>query len=139
MAYVLPVLFLPQMIVRSPREKTACFITPRFSILILISAPAFDKTSYYPLEKQTIHFQTYIFDSDETGKLIAEALMLASKRGVKVFLMVDGYASQKMPKPFLNKLIFSGVNFRFFGFASMRICICCSGIEKKIIKMKECH
>ena len=64
--------------------------------------------------KQTIHFQTYIFDSDETGKLIAEALMLASKRGVKVFLMVDGYASQKMPKPFLNKLIFSGVNFRFF-------------------------
>jgi cardiolipin synthase A/B len=44
----------------------------------------------------TIHLQTYIFDEDETGQLIANSLINASKRNVQVYLFVDGYASQSL-------------------------------------------
>ena len=36
-----------------------------------------------------IHIQTYIFDSDQTGNLVAEALIRAVSRNVKVFLLVS--------------------------------------------------
>jgi phosphatidylserine/phosphatidylglycerophosphate/cardiolipin synthase-like enzyme len=42
---------------------------------------------------ESIHLQTYIYDDDETGQLVADALIAAHKRGVKVYLMADGYAS----------------------------------------------
>src|SRR5215216_2101615 len=42
--------------------------------------------------KETIHLQTYIFDEDETGRGVAEALMAAARRKVAVFVLVDGYA-----------------------------------------------
>ena len=44
--------------------------------------------------KQTIHLQVYIYDNDETGKQVGDALKAAAKRGVAVYLHVDGYASQ---------------------------------------------
>src|SRR5687768_4464386 len=47
--------------------------------------------------KNIIHLQTYIFDDDETGSRIANALMEAAGRGVQVFVLVDGYASQGLP------------------------------------------
>ena len=44
----------------------------------------------------TIHLQVYIYDNDETGKQVANALKAAAKKGVAVYLHVDGYASQKL-------------------------------------------
>lgn len=64
--------------------------------------------------KSSIHLQTYIYQADETGILIAKALMKAAKRKVVVFLLVDGYASQSIPKSLVKELQDSGVNFRFF-------------------------
>lgn len=64
--------------------------------------------------EQTIHLQTYIFDSDETGSLVADALKSAVKRGVKVFVIADGYASQGMSKAFIKELDEAGIRFRFF-------------------------
>jgi len=64
--------------------------------------------------KLIIHLQVYIFDEDETGKEITLALMEAAKRGVKVYLMADGYASQKLSKKFIQELEEAGVHFRFF-------------------------
>lgn len=64
--------------------------------------------------KHSIHFQTYIFDEDETGTRIANALIAAAKRGVQVYLMPDGYASQHLSKPFIARLKEEGVHFRFF-------------------------
>jgi cardiolipin synthase len=61
-----------------------------------------------------IHLQAYIYDDDETGKEIANALMEAASRGVKVYLMADGYASQVMSQSFIDQLRMAGVNFRFF-------------------------
>ncbi|HLX90926.1 MAG TPA: phospholipase D-like domain-containing protein [Puia sp.] len=62
----------------------------------------------------TIHLQTYIFEHDETGIMVANALIEAAKRRVNVYLLVDGYASQSLPKSFIRKLTEAGVNFRFF-------------------------
>ena len=45
--------------------------------------------------RESIHLQTYIFNEDETGQRIAGALRSAAQRGVKVYLLVDGYASQR--------------------------------------------
>lgn len=64
--------------------------------------------------KHSVHLQIYIFDDDETGSEVAAALMKAAKRGVKVYLLLDGYASQNLPDKFITDLKESGVQFRWF-------------------------
>lgn len=64
--------------------------------------------------RSAIHLQVYIFEDDETGRLVADALAEAAGRGVKVFLLVDGYASQNLPDEFIEELSASGVAFRLF-------------------------
>jgi cardiolipin synthase len=62
----------------------------------------------------SIHLQTYIYDDDETGRMIAGELMAASQRGVNVFMLIDGYASRHLPAEFIEQLTASGIRFRFF-------------------------
>jgi cardiolipin synthase len=62
----------------------------------------------------SLHLQTYIFDEDETGIRVAEALIRAAKRGVLVYVLLDGYASQKLSKTFIQQLQDVGVHFAFF-------------------------
>jgi cardiolipin synthase A/B len=62
----------------------------------------------------SLHLQTYIFDEDETGSKIAEALMEASGRGVLVYVLLDGYASQHLSIAFKGRLKEAGVQFGFF-------------------------
>jgi cardiolipin synthase len=64
--------------------------------------------------KHSIHLQTYAFAEDETGIQIADALKDAARRGVKVYLLADGYASQKLSKEFKDGLKEAGVHFRYF-------------------------
>ena len=64
--------------------------------------------------KLTIHLQTYIYENDETGRKVAEALKSAATRGVSVYLHVDGYASQKLRGEFRHDLEKAGVHFKFF-------------------------
>jgi len=64
--------------------------------------------------KESIHIQIYIYDNDETGRLVADALKEAVKRKVAVYLMADGYASYAMSQNFIEELGTSGINFRFF-------------------------
>ncbi len=64
--------------------------------------------------QKTVHLQTYIFEEDETGKRVAQALMVAAKRGVEVFVVVDGYGSQGLSQKFVAELVLSGIHFRFF-------------------------
>ncbi|MDF2189528.1 phospholipase D-like domain-containing protein [Paraflavitalea sp. CAU 1676] len=61
-----------------------------------------------------IHLQVYIYDEDDTGRAVAEALMAAAKRGVAVYLLPDGYASQNMSKPFIKTMEEAGIRFRYF-------------------------
>ena len=64
--------------------------------------------------KESIHLQVYIFSDDETGNLIADALKKAAARGVEVYVMADGYASQSLRGSFIRLLKKAGVHFRFF-------------------------
>jgi len=64
--------------------------------------------------REVIQFQVYIFDYDDTGKAVAQALMAAARRQVTVYLMADGYASQKLPRSFIQEAEQSGIHFRFF-------------------------
>lgn len=64
--------------------------------------------------KHFLHLQTYIFDGDETGQKVAAALIRAAKRKVKVYLLVDAYASQHLSKAFIAMLKEGGVHFGFF-------------------------
>ncbi len=64
--------------------------------------------------KFSIHLQIYIFENDETGIAVADALMKAAKRGVQVYLLLDGYASQHLPDEFIATLKANGVQFRWF-------------------------
>jgi cardiolipin synthase A/B len=63
---------------------------------------------------ESIHLQSYIYDDDETGRIVGSALIAAARRNVKVYVMADGYASQKMSKEFATQLKENGIHFRFF-------------------------
>ncbi|WP_395057674.1 phosphatidylserine/phosphatidylglycerophosphate/cardiolipin synthase family protein [Flavobacterium sp.] len=62
----------------------------------------------------SIHIQTYIFNNDETGKSIVNALKIASTKKVKIYLLVDGYASRYLSSIFIENLKKQNIHFRFF-------------------------
>lgn len=64
--------------------------------------------------KSIIHFQTYIFDNDETGRLIADELKLSAGRGVKIYMLLDAFGSKELSKKFITDLQQAGVRLRFF-------------------------
>lgn len=64
--------------------------------------------------QHTIHLQVYIYDEDETGLEVADALIAAAQRGVAVYLLPDGYASQDLSASFIKRLETAGIRFRFF-------------------------
>lgn len=64
--------------------------------------------------RQVIHLQVYIYENDDTGRTVGEALKAAAKRGVLVYLHVDGYASQRLRGAFKNDMEKNGVHFKFF-------------------------
>jgi cardiolipin synthase len=63
---------------------------------------------------ESFHLQVYIYDDDETGKQVTSALKNAAGRGVAVYVVVDGYASQALTHEFVEDLESSGIHFRFF-------------------------
>lgn len=64
--------------------------------------------------KQYIHFQTYIVDDDETGRRIINALIRASKRGIRVYFLLDAYGGSSFSKDLIHKIEEAGVLFRMF-------------------------
>lgn len=64
--------------------------------------------------RQHIHLQTYIYDEDDTGYHIANELIEAARRGVHIFILVDGYASRHLSAEFINQLTDAGIHFRYF-------------------------
>ncbi|MBL7930939.1 MAG: hypothetical protein JNL60_03500 [Bacteroidia bacterium] len=63
---------------------------------------------------KTLHLQTYIFASDETGTEVIASLIRAAKRGVSVYLLIDAYGSFPFSKEFQHQLREAGVRFRMF-------------------------
>ena len=59
--------------------------------------------------RHEIHLETYIFEDDEAGRRIGDALSRAALRGVATHLLVDGYGSRKLPGPFIRRMEEAGV------------------------------
>lgn len=78
-------------------------------------------TEYFPaLEaafdaaSQEIFLQTYIFAYDATGLRIAAALQRAARRGVKVYVLLDGFGSKTFPQQALQSLRDAGVQVLYY-------------------------
>jgi len=63
---------------------------------------------------QYIHFQTYIIDNDSTGNRILNALIRASKRGVRVYFLLDAYGGNSFTPDMISRAESSGIFFRKF-------------------------
>ena len=59
--------------------------------------------------RHEIYLETYIYEDDATGRRIAEALQRAAQRGVRVWLLIDGYGSKDLPGCVLERLQAGGV------------------------------
>jgi cardiolipin synthase len=61
-----------------------------------------------------IYLETYIYENDATGRRIADALKRAALRGIRVYLLIDGYGSKDLPRSMLDYLQAGGVNTLIF-------------------------
>ncbi|MDD5296072.1 MAG: cardiolipin synthase ClsB [Rhodocyclaceae bacterium] len=61
-----------------------------------------------------VHLESYIFEDDETGHRVADALSRAARRGVKVHVLVDGFGASRFPRTLAPGLIGAGVEVRVF-------------------------
>jgi cardiolipin synthase len=76
----------------------------------------FDRiTKFIDSAQVEIHLQTYIFDSDETGMEIMDALIRAAKKNVQVFIIVDAYGSQNLNAVLIKRMVDAGIHFRKYG------------------------
>ena len=64
--------------------------------------------------KESILMRVYIWDDDETGTSIADQLIEATKRNVFVYIIADGYASQRLSKNFIQRLRDNSIHFKYF-------------------------
>lgn len=59
--------------------------------------------------RDEIYLQTYIFELDNTGLRIGNALKRAATRGVQVCVLLDGFGCKDMPKTYIRELEVAGV------------------------------
>ncbi len=64
--------------------------------------------------KHFIHFQTYIVDDDKTGRRIINALINSSRRGVRVYFLLDAYGGSTFPRELRTMVEEAGIRFRLF-------------------------
>lgn len=64
--------------------------------------------------KRTIDFEAYIFESDALGRRVADALMQAAAKGVRVRVLVDGVGSPNFHADFLPELLSAGIDCRVY-------------------------
>jgi cardiolipin synthase len=74
---------------------------PNNQITLLQNGEAYFPALEAALDRATheIYLETYIFEDDTTGRRIAEALKRAALRGVTTHLLMDGFGSIGLPKP----------------------------------------
>jgi cardiolipin synthase len=63
--------------------------------------------------RMTVNLESYIFKDDKAGKIIADELMDAARRGVEVRVLVDGTGS-KFSGPLLDRMRKAGVKASMF-------------------------
>jgi cardiolipin synthase A/B len=59
--------------------------------------------------RREIYLESYIYEADDTGWRITDALADAARRGVAVHVLVDGFGSKSMPRDLVQALARAGV------------------------------
>lgn len=97
-------------------HKTVSQFGARNKIKLIRGGKEYFNLLLYLIKNTTdsIHLQTYIYDDDVTGWLIADALKAAAKINISVYLLADAFASHVMSQNFIDELRKSGIHFRFF-------------------------
>lgn len=90
-------------------------------IEILRSGPLFYNVLIQLIDsaKESIHIQMYIINDDEIGNLVLASLINASKRGVDINVVADGFGSRNLSSSFVDKMNQAGIQFRFFSRISL--------------------
>ena len=64
--------------------------------------------------REEFYLETYIFQDDETGRRVANALCRAAQRGVRVHVLVDGFGARDMAAWLREALLAAGVELQIF-------------------------
>lgn len=64
--------------------------------------------------KNSINFETYIFDQDEQGKRFADLLMRKQREGVVVNVIYDSVGTINVPQPFFERMRSGGIHLVAF-------------------------
>ncbi|MFL9877781.1 cardiolipin synthase [Herbaspirillum rhizosphaerae] len=80
-------------------------------VTLLIDGPATYASMFAAIReaRDHINMETYIFESDDTGKQFADLLIDRQKHGVQVNLMYDSVGTLNTPREFFQPLIDAGV------------------------------
>ncbi|WP_036304144.1 cardiolipin synthase ClsB [Methylotenera sp. L2L1] len=69
---------------------------------------AFDHAQHH------IYLQTYIYEADQVGRRIGDAMMRAVNRGVSVYVLIDGFGSKTLPQAYIESLRAAGINVMIY-------------------------
>ena len=64
--------------------------------------------------KQSIFVEAYIFSRDVTGEKILAALKAAAKKGIKVYLLLDGFGSRDLSQKTIDEIKASHIHLLFY-------------------------
>ena len=59
--------------------------------------------------RHVVNLESYIFEDDDTGRAVADAMEKAARRGVTVRLLVDGFGARDFPQLLQPRLVAAGV------------------------------
>ena len=64
--------------------------------------------------RSSVRLETYIYSDGRLGRLFADALLAAARRGVRVCVLVDAFGSWALPENYFDALITVGATVRRF-------------------------
>ena len=64
--------------------------------------------------RSQVHLETYIFDFHGAAARVAEALERAALRGLRVWVVVDGVGTPKLPQEWQERFLLAGVAWRVY-------------------------
>src|SRR5580658_6992735 len=64
--------------------------------------------------RHSIRLEIYIYSDGHLGRLFADALLAAARRGIRVSILVDAFGSWTLPENYFNALAAAGASIRRF-------------------------
>jgi cardiolipin synthase A/B len=64
--------------------------------------------------REELFLESYIYADDETGSLVTDALARAAARGVRVYVLIDGFGARDFPERFRRTLALAGAQLLVF-------------------------